>query len=76
MHYYILHSDSKRWDKYFKSIVRFSHLFIRGLIKGLSPNHAISSICSVEIHYYIVQSDSKQWEEYFKSIFEIFTPTN
>ena len=35
---HILHDSSGQVEEYLKSIFRFSHLIIRGLSKGLSPN--------------------------------------
>ena len=35
---YIVHYASTPYDKYLESIFEFSHMSIRGLIKGLSPD--------------------------------------
>ena len=50
------------------SIFKFSHLLIRGLIKGLSINQAIYSTLSRKIHNYIVHDSSAPWVEFSKSI--------
>ena len=69
-------NSSTPWDKFLGSTFKFSHLLIRGLIKGLNPNYAILSTMPVEMHNYSVYIDSKQWKEYSDSVFEIFNPTN
>ena len=38
IYHYIVHSSSAPYDKFLENIFKFSHLLIRGLIKGLSPN--------------------------------------
>ena len=63
MYRYIEDTSSTPWEKYFEkyfgSIFEFSHLLIRGLIKGLSPNLTIFCMFSIEIYYYIVYNGSK-----------------
>ena len=38
IYYYIVHNGSTSKEKPLESLFKFSHLVIRGLIKGLSPN--------------------------------------
>ena len=73
MHSNIVNNGRKPWEEFFE--INSSHLLIRGLIKGLSPNKAIFNTFSIEIHHCIVYNDSKPSKEFFKSSFEIFTPT-
>ena len=60
MYHYIVHDTSKSQKKFLKSVFRFLHLLIRGLINQLSPDQAIFYTFSTEMHYYIVHSDSTQ----------------
>ena len=75
MYRYIVHNCGRPWEKFLKCIFRFLHLLIRGLIKALSPEQAISVLflqkCTTKLWVVI-----RQREEYFRSISQIFTPTN
>ena len=59
MYQCVAHNDSVPLGNVLESIFKFSHLLIRGFIKGSSPNQAIFSTFAIELHYYIVHSDSK-----------------
>ena len=38
MYHYIMHDSSISYEEYLESFFTFSHLLIRALIKGLTPN--------------------------------------
>ena len=69
MYCYIVHDSGTSRVEFLESIFKFSHLIIRGLIKGFNPNYAISSTFHLDLKNYIVPSDSKQREDYLKGIF-------
>ena len=58
MYHYVVHSIRVLLEKFLESIFRFSHLLIRGLIKGLIPNWAIISTSSVEMYHCVVHNGS------------------
>ena len=47
-----MHDSSTIWDEFLRGIFKFSHLLIRGLIKGLSPNYAIFSSFATEMYHF------------------------
>ena len=51
MNSFIVHDGSAPYKVLLKNIFKFSHLLIRGLNKGLSPNQAILSTFLVEMQY-------------------------
>ena len=67
MHYYIVQYDRTPSEELFESILKFSHLLFRELLKGSSPCLAIFINFSVQMRYYNVHSDSKPWRELSKS---------
>ena len=76
MYHYIVHDSSTPWVEFSESIFKFSHLLIRGLIKGLSPNYAIFSTFSLEIYNCIVHNGNTPWVKFWDIIFLIFAPAN
>ena len=58
MNRFIVHDGSAPCKELLRSIFKFSHLLIRGLIKGLSPNLSILSTSTVEIYHYIMHNSS------------------
>ena len=56
MYPHVVFNGSASWKKFLESILKFSHLIIRGLIKGLSPNNAIFSRSSIEMYHYVVNN--------------------
>ena len=52
------------------SFCKFSHLLVRGPIKGLSPNEAIFDTFFIEMHHYVIQNGSAPGEKFLESIFE------
>ena len=65
-----MHDDSNRGRQTFQSILHFSHLLIRELIKGLSPNYAIFITFPIDICNYIVHNGSTPLENSIESIFK------
>ena len=65
-----MHSSSTPYDKFLESIFKFSHLLIRGLIKGLSPNYAIFSTFSTDIYHYVVHYGITPQDKPSESIFK------
>ena len=54
-------------------IFKLSHLLIRGLIKGLSPNKAIFSTF-IEMYHYLVYNGSWPCKNFIESAFEFSHP--
>ena len=69
MYRYIVHDSSTPCEEFLESICGFSHLLIRGLIKGLSTNEGIYSTFAMKMYRYIVHDSSNPWEKLLKSIF-------
>ena len=53
-----MHNGSAPQDKPSESFFKFSHLLIRRLIKGLSPNWANFSTLTTEMYHYIIDNSS------------------
>ena len=70
MYSYIVLDSGILWEEFLESIFEFSHIIIRGLIKGFSTNKGLCSTLSMRKYCYIVHDGSTPWEEFLKGIFE------
>ena len=70
MYSYIVHDGISSREEVLKIIFKFSHLLIRGLIKGLSASLATYSTLSMKMYRYIVLGSSTPTDEFLKSIFK------